>query len=565
MRRRRGKTGGGPIDRIDEALHLLRRLPIEILVFYFLGAVPFCLVFLFFWTDLSQGPVAPQRIAEAAMGAALAYIWMKFWHAFFASRVREWITGDRRQKWSPGRVWRVLVAQTFIQPWGLLLKPVSLIVPFFFVPVYAFFSIVTAEGGSGAGVSKLFSRAASQSVSNVRDVYQVVFLLILFAVFVFLNVVTLILVGPYLLQVLFAVDTEFMRSGWAAGNSTFFISALVLSYLVMGPLLSSIFILRTYYTDARSTGEDLRVALKREKRRVATSRGVTTAALLAAFLVGGLLTPVEVAAGDTDRPAAREGAGSHLSDEELDRRIDQVLSQREFDWRLPRPEVVRDDEDSGLMRRFVDTIGGWAKEIWTTVVRTAERVAIWIVERLLSGSRTPSDGGSAPDLARGLQALTYLTGFVLIGVAAWLIARNWRKRRVVDGRAAEPVLRAKPDLEDESVTADALPVDEWARLAAEYRAKNEFRLALRAQYMASLAWLGDAGLVTLGIGQSNRDYRRELSRRAHDRPECVEAFSRNCRTYDQAWYGMYPVDETLLRQFEENQKKIQSYEEVPAR
>jgi len=46
-----------------------------------------------------------------------------------------------------------------------------------------------------------------------------------------------------------------------------------------------------------------------------------------------------------------------------------------------------------------------------------------------------------------------------------------------------------PDLADENIRADQLPEDGWTKLARELLERGEFRLAMRAFYLASLAHL----------------------------------------------------------------------------
>ena len=76
QRRRQGK---GAFDLIEEATQLLRTAPVATLAVYYLGAIPFVLGLLFFWADMSRSPFAHQHHAEAALGLALLFFWMKFW------------------------------------------------------------------------------------------------------------------------------------------------------------------------------------------------------------------------------------------------------------------------------------------------------------------------------------------------------------------------------------------------------------------------------------------------------------------------------------------------------
>src|ERR1051326_2589497 len=96
-RRREGRSG---LDLIEEATHLLRTAPASMLALYYAGAVPFVLGALFFWADASRNPFAEGHLAEASLGVALLFVWMKCWQAAFARRVRARVAGDAAPRWT---------------------------------------------------------------------------------------------------------------------------------------------------------------------------------------------------------------------------------------------------------------------------------------------------------------------------------------------------------------------------------------------------------------------------------------------------------------------------------
>src|SRR5215471_7341425 len=82
------KSDKSGIELIEEATQVLRTAPIETLTTYYVGAIPFVLGFLYFWTDMSRSAFANQHLAEASLGTAALFIWMKFCQALFAGRLR---------------------------------------------------------------------------------------------------------------------------------------------------------------------------------------------------------------------------------------------------------------------------------------------------------------------------------------------------------------------------------------------------------------------------------------------------------------------------------------------
>jgi hypothetical protein len=115
---------------------------------------------------------------------------------------------------------------------------------------------------------------------------------------------------------------------------------------------------------------------------------------------------------------------------------------------------------------------------------------------------------------------------------------------------------ALPNLADEQVAADELPEDGWITMGRELLARGDLRLALRAFYLASLAHLAQRNLVTIARHKSNRDYERELGRRAHAIPGVTSSFTENVSIFDRSWYGRHEVDQAVLEQFQRNVEKI---------
>jgi Domain of unknown function (DUF4129) len=101
------------------------------------------------------------------------------------------------------------------------------------------------------------------------------------------------------------------------------------------------------------------------------------------------------------------------------------------------------------------------------------------------------------------------------------------------------------NLADESLTADRLPEAEWLALADEWMEKGDFRMALKAMYLAALNYLSARELVSVRRWKSGLDYRRELTRRARAKPELPAAFTRSVAIFEQGWYGRHEVDREM--------------------
>ena len=78
-------------------------------------------------------------------------------------------------------------------------------------------------------------------------------------------------------------------------------------------------------------------------------------------------------------------------------------------------------------------------------------------------------------------------------------------------------------------------------MAGEFAEKGDLRLAMRALYLATLAHLADREMITIEVYKSNREYERELKRRAHEHTELLSIFSSSLNFFERVWYGMYGI------------------------
>ena len=101
----------------------------------------------------------------------------------------------------------------------------------------------------------------------------------------------------------------------------------------------------------------------------------------------------------------------------------------------------------------------------------------------------------------------------------------------------------------DNVTADQLPEQGWYQLAEECFSQEQFRLGLRALYLANLAGLAQEGWIAIHPGKTDHEYETELHRRARAFAQACQLFSRNIALFEQVWYGDYPVSWEDCRTF----------------
>ena len=526
FRRRRVRQAGEPtaVDLIEEGVHLLRRTPIWAWTVYLCGAAPFLVGFLFFWMEMATSGLADRNLVPASLGMALLFIWLKAVQCYFACSLR----GVLFEESSPGwglRTWlRVIRRQTCWQATGLVVLPIAFVVTIPFAWTFALYqNMLTADPADSDNETKVFfltnwQLARLWSGQN----WMLLSLLGLVAFLSWLNWLSLVFFVPYLLQGLLGVETVFSRVGVNLFNSTTLFACLLLACLVTDPLVKAVYLLRRHYGESRRSGADLRLRLRTYARRSAAARA---ASLLVLFGLGALaLLP-----GQAQATAVQPGAPP-IQAGQLDRSIEQVLQRREFVWRFPREEVHAEQRIS------------WLRSWIEKMEALQERFEKWLEELFGLDRARNHKPGFLENL--NLAALGKLLSYLLIGSFVLLVLllalRAWKMcapDQALAAQSADDAARPKPDLEQEEVSADLMPRNQWIELARQLIAAGDYRLALRAYFLAQLSAFSSAGLIVIRKAKSNREYARELAQRGHGDCQLLDLYWRELRLFESIWYG----------------------------
>jgi len=523
---------------IEEAVHLLRQAPASVFAAYFVGTVPFLIGLLYFWADMSRGAYAYRHVGAAALAMTALYLWMKSWQAVFARQLLARRSGQPGVTWNRPQLAHLVFVQAVLQPTQFFVLPVAALVMLPFAWVYALYhNLPLVSDDPAASLRTVIRRAWRQAGMDSWQNHLVVSLVWLFGLFVFLNLYTAVLAAPFLLKMLLGLDSVFTRSPAALLNTTLLAAVCALTYLCINPLVKAVYVLRCFYNESRQSGADLRAELK----------VLTVTALLL------LVTATGSIAQDKAAPAAAPAAPERAA--QLDRAIDNVLTQPQYTWRMPRESAP--PAEQGAFMEFLSTIGRMLRNWWRAAADWVDSVLIKLrrfFSRLGGGSR--ADGQPA-DWADRLQLLMFLLIVVAAACLGVLVYRIWRQRRRQSlVLTSQPAAAAVPDLRDEHVLADQLPVEGWLAKARELLAQGDRRLALRALFLASLAHLAQRERILIARAKSNRDYERELRRRAHGEPALVEPFAQNVHAFERAWYGWHEVTEDGLTAFWANVDRL---------
>lgn len=536
-------SGPASLDLLEEAVHTLRLMPRHFLLFYYLGSVPFVLGLLYFVTAMTHSAFAAAESAPAAFALAALFVWMQVWQAVFAARLRQHLSGSPPQPWPLRRCLRVLIAQMALSPWAWVVLPAAMLMLLPWPWALAFFHNVTVLGDGTEASLQTVGRKAYQ-LAQLWPRQNILLLLILngFRLCVLVNVGVSLALGPYLLKTLLGIETVFSRHMDSLGNVTFLLTAWGITSLCVGPLLKAVYVLRCWYGESLHSGADLHAALK---------------SLSLARPAGGVLLGLLLLLSAHTEGLAQTSAPPPASDftPQLDRALTEVLQQREYVWRMPRTDELQRPAQPRLWVVSSDMLKQWL----ATLAKWFTKAVDWVKNFF------PQPGGQSRQQKHGTAwaaALLWATGILVSAVLLALCWRLWRRQRRVAAVPPTTAMAVAPSLRDERLTADVLPAQGWLSMAHDLWQRGEWRLAIRALHLAGLAYLAQQQLLTIAAAKSNRDYARELGRKAHTRPQLLEAFAQNVSVFERVWYGAHPVNDEIVQQFHHTYEWMQTCAEA---
>jgi hypothetical protein len=519
------------VSLLEDAAHLLRRASLDTLLCHWIGSVPFALMLLVFWNSLTHPPMADLACAAESLGMALLLIWMNCWRGVFAGRLHRQLSGAADRPWNLRRVWRLLANQAFLAATKPIMLPVSLVAAFPFARTVAFYrnASVLADREDLDPLA-MIAKARRLARSDQLQCWLLQLLLLLLSLIVLLNVAITFILLPQLVRMLTGYESSFTRSGPSFfENRLFLLFVLGVTWLVFDPFVQAVYCLRCFQAESVETGEDLRAGLRRIRLAVAATAVVLMLAV----------PPVVARAADSVGPR------------ELEQAVRQTMQSPEYNWRIPPPANAA--SKTPWIVQATDRAIAAVESAMKWAGKTIDRLLRWIFGGL-NLSPMPL-GGRAP------AAALHWSVWVLIGLAvaltSWVLWRALVSRRKKPGVAAHtPIVPIR--LDDEGLTADRLPEAGWLEMAERCLTDGNLRLALRAFYLANLAWLGRQEFLTIDPGRTNREFEIELRRKARQSPLARELFAANVRAFERAWYGLHDVLAEDTREFRQRGEQIKT-------
>jgi len=472
-----------PLEMLEEALQILRSGGASVLLLYWTGALPFAVALLWLLRDTGFRWGGGLMLRDSLICAA-SFVWMSYWKSTASNMIFSMLVPDGRA--AGGWVRRAAV-QAILQTIKLFAMPLAVASIVAWPATSVFFRTLALEPVSKA---RAFSAAVSGYQKNA-----VAFLTVAgFAVVVFVNVLTALAILPTLWRMLTGYETDWSRMENANAVFSLFTVAAMVTWLLIDPWLQSYCVLRVFYQNARKDGRDLLRDLAR------------------LVLICCLCVPATVRADQQ---------------QDLNKGIERASQDIHYGWMHPAAEAGV----SGLAKQVRDGFA-WAGE----QIKRAYRSFVYWLRDLFGGQDAVVD-----DLKKGKprsQELRWTLALLAVGICGAIIALFLRSGRPKVLRAsAEAAVQPIADVLNEQILASDVKQDEWLRLAFDYLAKNETRLAARAFYLANLSYLGERSLLSLALSKSNKVYERELARQPRAR-EISGAFAAVNRLYERAWFGM---------------------------
>jgi hypothetical protein len=513
----------GSIELMDQAVRLLRQASLSTLLCHWLGSVPLALALLLFRNLVGRPRIPASAGALYALILTLLLIWMNCWRAVFAGRLRRQLTGAvdsaSSSQWTARRVFHLIALQAYFGATKLFILPLSALIMFTFGNTVAFYRIVAVlSGGGDAGdldPLRLRSRARQLAAFGSGQNWTVLAILLLLQVIAAINLTLAIAILPQLFRVLTGIETAFSRSGTVfMMNPLFPLLVIAVTWLALDPFVQAVYCVRCFRAESIETGEDVRAGL----RRIRAGRQVAAAAFL--FVAGSW----------TGHAAAADGVVAPSS---LEQAIKQTMQSHEYDWRLPPPaDLVRGH--SGIVD-FTDRAIAGLRSVFQSIGTAMDAFFRWLLRQF---GVIPESGPGAPP-GSALHRSVYVLMALVLAAGLWIV---WHKRRARTKTVpATANFVTGVNLDSEDLTPDRLPEEQWLELALRCLAERNFRLGLRAYYLASLAWLGRTEFITIHSGKTNREYELELRRRARAFPDAGGHFAANIAAFERAWYGMHDV------------------------
>ncbi len=587
--------GPGILDVAEEAVELLMRAPWSVLLRYFLGTIPFGAFGLYAFGELSFNPTGESFLPLLAGIAALLFIWMKYHQSAFMAGLLAFHSGNPHPARSIPHRFRAVLLHAFVQPIGLLMMMIGFLFVFPFMRISALFNYITlllstpmpsfrmqfntAVRASGIRPQRhlalnwlfhpWFLGAAFLLVLIILPVlihgfkldeaiYYLVAGLIVFlsalssplGAVLYGNIAAALFLLPGLILTFSGIENAFTRLGFGLFSTLFFAAAFVLTFLILDPVMKSIYVILFFYDSSRTTGEDLRATLRRITRPVLP--------LLLLSILSSTALSASPPSPDSISPDWTRAAPNASYIASFEESLRHEMSDPEYLWKLDReyafvPDNVRDlNAVTRFLGRITDALSKWFDKIRDVIRKLRDWWHDLITPDMPDASATTSERGLSQS---ELAAVMLAAATVLL---ALLLIRIRRRMRRIDAPDSGDI-HTPDEPESDAERAAALPESDWIEAAERLLCEGDRRGALRAFYYAVLACLATMNLLVLARHKADREYLAELRRRAGHKPGLDGEFREIVHTFQTFRYGDRDVTEEGVDRFRRLQETVRRH------
>ncbi|SHJ23611.1 hypothetical protein SAMN02745216_01270 [Desulfatibacillum alkenivorans DSM 16219] len=549
MMRGRKKTADEKpaLDLVEESVQLLRQGGLSLALPYLIGTVPFIIALLFFISDMGASPFAKQHLVPYSFALTVLFLWMKTCHLIFVQSI---LAGLYDQE-PPGlkKILRALPSQAFIHAMGFIALPIAAMIALPIGWTIAFFqNALCIDFNKPIGLKSAWRQAWTQAMLWPGQNHAALFVLSVFSFTIWLNLFFFLIFLPSMAKILIGVESQYILCVYSTVFNAAYMSAVLgLTYICFDPFIKAMYALRCYYGASLSTGDDIKARLRRLKH---AKTALAVAALCALCLFSGGRAMAEEA-----------GAPRQTIDQpQLEKSIHDVMEQPVFSWRLPKELAPEPEQEQGFLAKAAKWVLEKLKIAMESIVDGVRAFWKWIENLLPKMDPKPRERKQYDSNIDWLNALKIVLWVLLIialvGLILWFVKTLRQKNRALESHAEEAEPLPELDIMDEEITADRLSTNAWLDMARDLMAQGAHLEALRAYYLAALAQLAQADMISIAKYKSNREYNTELHRKARDKKELLELFGGAVKIFEKHWYGLYPVDRDIVGNFASSQERI---------
>jgi hypothetical protein len=559
------------LQLVDTSINLARSQLLPYMWLYYIGATPFFLYFLYFFHNMSVNPHAHESLFISSGILAVLLIWMKVWQSIFCFRSLEELTQTNGKLTFKKIIhctgWQMLIGLT-----EFFVIPIAIILTIPFGWCYSFLQLASISSLTNSdNIIKhslehsrvwqkqnhimlwilcpviLFTMIALMSAFPIvikliapgtfySDAgFIVIILMSIFTLlfnplggFLLINFIIILTLLPKILHFLFGIETTLSMSNALILHPGFLLSAGVLCFLCMDPLVKIAYVVRIYNYKAVGSGHDIIQKI---------NKFMPVIAIL-------LFLPLFKA------NASESGEGPNQ--QQIDKAIKSTFQNNTYIWKekntislpdvqLKKPNFFRQLET--LINKSFKKIGYWFKSLFKNK-KTHDPNQVQAKQKLIS-PQTETRILVAVLLMIALSALIYL-----------FIQRKHKSSKLIATTDTRPAI---PEPLLKTISADDNPPDEWERMAMQSVSEGDIKSAIRYLFLSTVSFVGSHNLINIRKSSSNRDLRRDLQKRFPDRTDFIQEFSIIISMYEYAWYSTSDISEELFNETKQSHIFVKDY------